>query len=466
MDLFEDELNKVDSDNFDAKLQAYYSNKKSSNDISQHIQSPLLFGSENLSLFIEDHCADTIALREANNSMRRRITDLDSEMIELKVKKDIENPKSPFETGHNGSPVSTTSTSNGSVSQIDENRRRERQAQLAIAEHDANLIRRLETELIRLETQHEVDVKLVSDNAERISNLLLDNEEKDLRLVYNDAATLRLDAQIKHLSDQLKSHESLLENERLLLVNEKNNHKITMDASRSRILASGGSISQSLKRQEGNKSQSHSLASTSHATSHESTPRSERRYNASTASAEHKQIHNASNHKDKQLMSNFRTSNSFPGPLKLFPKDSEENEKNLHPDHLRIENAVLLEELESVRDLVRRQENALNQVRTSAEEITLLEAEEIARLETELESCRSEKDDWRQRCKSAEIQVKHLLKQQMQLEELMNMDVDGSCNNSKMPAPLNRVLDKDLEDTVYVDIGGGRRAYQPGYESH
>jgi hypothetical protein len=461
MDFFEDKLNKSDSDNFDAKLQAYYSNKKSDNDNTQRKQNPLFFDSENLSLFIEDHCVDTIALREANNSMRRRITDLNSELIELKVKKDIENPKLLVEVGQKSSPVSNTSSSTGLVSHIDENRRRERQAQLAIAEHDANLIRLLETEMINLETQHEVDENSVRDNTQRIAHLLQENEEKDLRLAYNDAATLRLDVQIKNLSDQLKSHELLLENERMLLMNEKNNHKITMDnASHSRILASEGSTSQPFKRlegKEGNKYQLHSLGSTSH----ESTPRSERRYSASTANTEHKQTQNASNHKDKQLISNFRTSSSFPGPLKLFPKDSVERGTTSDPDHLRIENAVLLEELESIRELVRRQENALNQVRTSAEEITLLEAEEIARLETELEKSLTEKDQWRQRCKSAEVQVKHLLKQQIQLEELMNLDADSSFID-KVPTPVNRVLDSKIEDTVYVDIGGGRRAYQPG----
>jgi hypothetical protein len=41
-------------------------------------------------------------------------------------------------------------------------------------------------------------------------------------------------------------------------------------------------------------------------------------------------------------------------------------------------------------------------VRASAEEITLLEAEEIARLEAELDRCNEEKEQWQKKCKAAE----------------------------------------------------------------
>jgi hypothetical protein len=66
--------------------------------------------------------------------------------------------------------VSNSSHLDGSVSHIEENRKRERQTRLDIAEHDANLIRRLETELLSLQTQHEDDVKLMSDNAQLVNH--------------------------------------------------------------------------------------------------------------------------------------------------------------------------------------------------------------------------------------------------------------------------------------------------------
>ena len=81
-------------------------------------------------------------------------------------------------------------------------------------------------------------------------------------------------------------------------------------------------------------------------------------------------------------------------------------------NHLRAENAKLLNDLEKERELLRRQEKALDQVRTSAEEITLLEAEEIVRLETELEICSDLKDEWEKKCKNALSHVKQLLFQQ------------------------------------------------------
>jgi hypothetical protein len=75
---------------------------------------------------------------------------------------------------------------------------------------------------------------------------------------------------------------------------------------------------------------------------------------------------------------------------------------------LRRENARLKHQLHRERSMCRGQEEALNKVRSSAEEITLLEAEEIARLEVELDRSMEEKEHWQRRCKAAEKRVEQL----------------------------------------------------------
>jgi hypothetical protein len=90
-------------------------------------------------------------------------------------------------------------------------------------------------------------------------------------------------------------------------------------------------------------------------------------------------------------------------------------------DHdLRIEITTQSKLLERERSLLREQEIILRQVRDSAVEITLLEAEEIARLECDLEKCHDEKENWHRKCRKAEYHVDQLLQQLRQLELLVN----------------------------------------------
>ena len=84
---------------------------------------------------------------------------------------------------------------------------------------------------------------------------------------------------------------------------------------------------------------------------------------------------------------------------------------------IRQENISLKEQLERERCLLRNQEAILSQVKLSAEELTLLEAEEIVRLEAELARCLDERKLWQKNYKSIEEKNKMLQQRLHDIDE-------------------------------------------------
>ena len=123
-----------------------------------------------------------------------------------------------------------------------------------------------------------------------------------------------------------------------------------------------------------------------------------------------------------------------------------------------MENAKLLEELCRERKLIKGQEEALNHVRASAEEITLLKAEEIVRLESELNKSFVQTDFWRKKCKLAENHADQVTLQLRQLEQLISIN---SEQKNYIYENETYVKKKNHDSPSYVNIGAGRSAYQP-----
>lgn len=348
---FDDRLSameRFDNNSFDSKMRAFYSAQKTTGSSSSSYQQrtnsyPLSTDPEKLVGLIEDHCVDAMALRQAHDSSRRRINELESELVELRAKKQAEAFIFPTgsATGNNpfSSPISAKTFGNGSspltatnMVHLEENRRHERQAALAIAEHDAVLIRKMEGELVSLRSQHGNDVRLVKDCAERVTNLLRDNEEKDRRISISDMAVQRLQSQLNTLTDQLRTAE-------LLLQHEKSSNLSRMDSRKDEAM-------------------------------------------------------------DRLLREDTSASHSFEKYL-TNPNESESMAR------VRAENVRLRAALSYESQRLREQEDAFTRVKVSAEEITLLEAEEIARLETELDKCLDDKEHWQKRAKVAELELLH-----------------------------------------------------------
>lgn len=375
-----------DREKFDLKLQKYYSNQRSSN-----LRTNLsLKGPETFASLIEDHCVDTLALREANHSARRRISDLESELAEIKAKRDAES--SVYQQDRrSGSSVFLALSHVPALkptcdSHVEQNRKGERQAALAIAEHDANLIQQLEEEVVNLRSQHECDAKLVKDATEAITILLKEVAEKDLKISDQDAVSAAMTTKVNQLTEHMQSAQ-------LLIQSGIRDHQLVLDYALSSPKSANERPTIDIPRCSPNRAGPQD---------HPDRPSSSRiltkSQNSPTGTSE------------------YLSSTEW---RRLSPKVVPCHERNeTVENHLRIQNAELLEMLQKERALLRWQEAALNEVRASAEELTLLEAEEIARLEFELDACVIEKNNWERECKIA-LSSMQMLQQQQQQQPLL-----------------------------------------------
>lgn len=351
-------------------------------------------GPETLASLIEDHCVDTLALREANYSARRRISDLESELAELKAKKDAET--SILQAGGRASGNSILGSTLQSASkpstdqQLEQNRVREREAALAIAEHDSILIKQLEEEMVGLNSQHNRDLKLINDAFEKITYLLRDVAEKERRISEQDELLAKQEIQLKKLTTHMQGAQQLIKNGIL-------NHQLVLEYTASNKKGISNQKPELDKRKDLQSLRSKQSSSDS---------------NDDSLTA-----------KRNILPPRPLTGNSDNLPSAELRKLSSEGLHNLehtsnNVEHeLRLKNTQLQELLMRERALLKWQEMNLIEVRASAEELTLLEAEEIARLETELESCFVEKVNWESKYKLANLDLKRL---QRQLEIAQN----------------------------------------------
>lgn len=480
MDFFEDKFKKLEVDSFDLKMQQYYSKiKTSSKDNSSH-------DPEILTSLIEDHCIDTLALRDANDTARRKISYLESELVQLRAQKSAESNAFGHQKGE-------SSTATSDLTHL--SRRRERQANNAITEHDGILIHRLQDELAVLVSQVEAESRLVKDRSDRITSLLKDNKDKDLKILALEIEYKKASAYIRNLETQIKSNQPNLDIERRL-------HRLRAES----LPITYGDITHSTIRCEEGKAEHQQPSSANIAnqlksdycrTGHTENPgrlndrflcspgnklsenveflRShDGRPKTTVQQASSRGIVSCETNKGRERRASVDSDSR--NPLTRAPHNSHRSSvgsnagdwkvQALERD-LRIENRTLTRLLEEERGRLRQQETILVLVRDSAVEITLLEAEEIVRLECDLDKCHDEKENWRRKCRKAEYHVDQLSQQLRQLDLLVSHGgyshhrVERSVSSSDQTLN-NCEVDVVVEDaTVCVDIRGGISAYQP-----
>ena len=377
-------MEKTEREKFDQKLQLFYSNQRSSS-IKSSMSTE---GPETLASLIEDHCVDTLALREANYSARRRISDLESELAELKAKKDAET--SILQADRRASGNALLASTLQSVSkptadqQLEQNRVREREAALAIAEHDSILIKRLEDEMIGLKSQHDRDLKLINDAVEKVTYLLSEVAEKERRISEQDEMLTKQDIQLKKLTTHMQGAQQLIKN-------GIRDHQLILEYAASNKMGISNQKPDLEKRKA-----LHCLTNKQSSRDSNDDPL--------TSKTIFLPPQPLTGNSDNLLSTELRKLSSKGSP------NSEHTSSNIEHE-LRLKNAQLQELLMKERALLKWQEMNLIEVRASAEELTLLEAEEIARLEMELESCFIEKVDWESKCKLAKLDVMRLQRQ-------------------------------------------------------
>ena len=481
MEFFEDKLRGLESDNFDLKLQMYYSSIKAGSNGSEDLLSvsgdidafPVISSNRNLGPPIS---------KDVNVIVDRGKRNLESELGPMKSEKksELKYPDSQEKMlAANLAAAGGSFYSSKDPIQIDENRKHEREATLAITAHDAILIRRLESEVKNLQLKHQYDLVLMKEGAQKLAGVLRENNEKDLIISSRDAASQSLEARMTALSALLKDSDRNLEAERTAnrIAVEKVQVAKTAEENRSWGRTANGKHDVIIKQEH----QSRPPLLTRQSSYDEPNKLNESRNDLSSKAIVTRSSFNDNYSQPMSTLSSGRTSNNSTAftprinsfmTLRSFEPEKRSDNMQTVNEQLRIENAKLSEMLERERILSEGQEEALNQVRESAEEITLLEAEEIARLETELIKSSEENDYWRKKCKLAEIQVEQLSVQLRHLKHVGLQNINYANNSSavvekeiyvsKYLTSENNENKLDNHDaTVRVNIGGGRCAYHP-----
>lgn len=150
---------------------------------------------------MEDRSVDVLTLREDLDYAKRRIVDLESEVLQLQLLRD--NEALEFQKLMQLQPSTD-------VALLEDSRRREREVAKTIAEHDGALITQLQSDLATLQTQHDRDVTLVEDCTSRLADAMEQVETKDLELLELRSSVADLTKKVGILTDTARQQEQLL----------------------------------------------------------------------------------------------------------------------------------------------------------------------------------------------------------------------------------------------------------------
>ena len=193
----EAKLSNLERANFDLKMQLYYLNKKYAEVQSQSEDND---GSTSIAEQITPRLL-AINLKEENEYFKLRVVELESEIRNLQLLRESDNAE--YQRTLHSKP-------HDSFAIIDESRRRERDAVKVIAEHDANLISKLRTEIGKLESIHENDQRLLDELTSTLSQQIEQLESKDSELEVLRCTVAELKSKVELLVDTAMHQEQVI----------------------------------------------------------------------------------------------------------------------------------------------------------------------------------------------------------------------------------------------------------------
>ena len=312
--------------------------------------------------------------REENNTLRRRQEETETELLQLRSivgssTMDFGSTSISCRSGGLGGLGPSVFDADYSANQLEENRRAERNAANAISQHDAALIAQLQEEVSGLTKKSDEDGDLIGELAFRLEGFQTQLKEKELQCT--DLAHQLEESLRVHglLNDQLKRQDALLESKLFKL-------------------------------------DPRSVAGT------QTSPIS--RSTAKTALLR----------EEEEMVPLGQYSQSFTDFI-------EYKKVVFEADSLRAENSLLKGQLERERQALRRQEESLYRINTSAAELTLLESEEVNRLTAELERIKKSKAAMEKRCYEAEAAFARQKSRVAEIEQLQHeLEIRDHVENS------------------------------------
>ena len=195
----EEKINSLERTNFDLKMQLFYLNENKSK--RSNIKDESLSGSTLYNNGEEDDndTESVIVLQAENISLNRRVKELESELLQIKLTRERETEK--YLRAMKAKPLSNSLL-------IEENHKRERQAAIAIAEHDAAMISKLQLEIDKYQKQHESNISLITDLSEKLSNQTELTRQKNLEMVELTQSHSKLQQDYNSLSEKFNIEEA------------------------------------------------------------------------------------------------------------------------------------------------------------------------------------------------------------------------------------------------------------------
>lgn len=151
--------------NFDLKMQLHYLNQKKTDNNSnidqyQSRKTSNVRGILEYNNVLEENHNEIIDLREEKTELKRRIGELESEVLQLRLLRD--NDTLDYRKKSKLDPSNTAL--------IDENRKKEREVAKAIAEHDAAIIQKLQEDLKDVNRVIEREQKIAQDSSTKLAH--------------------------------------------------------------------------------------------------------------------------------------------------------------------------------------------------------------------------------------------------------------------------------------------------------
>lgn len=369
---FETKIDNLERQNFDLKMQLFYLNEKKNSSIlsSSLPSSPVKTSHKSIDNTIVSLASidfeELKALKTENENLKNKLADYETNNLKQSIAKSL-NDSLTFSNNLNqkSNPNIINSSTLVDLSLIDENRKRERQAALVIAEHDRNIIERQKTEMSSLILLHDNDKKLMNDLTDRINTLNIELKQKDEIINEKNSKVLSLLQLNDAMNDKIKHQDLLLK-------------QLQDNISNVKAIAA-------VEEQQ----------STSIITMNPIKPSSPKKNNELLINF----VKEPLDWKQSNSSSHVIASPKQPSKLELG-MISEKYHKNdigieflnhgtsLNFDELkrlRRENLVLKNQLELERDRIKKNNDILKKVRKSTEDFALLEAEELARKQNEID---------------------------------------------------------------------------------
>jgi DNA repair exonuclease SbcCD ATPase subunit len=390
----ETKINSLERANFDLKLKLHYLNKKYAN-AGENAPGP---DDPSNRMMMGDTQVDIIAIREENEYSKRRIIELESELLQLQLIRDRE--AAEFQKA--------LKMKAPNHQQAEENRKREREVAMAIAEHDAALIKKLQEETSLLQKQREKDKELIDTLTNDLSRtkLLLDEREKEIE----DLKTKNKDLQLKI--------ELLKEDRDYDNGNSNGYNGMGMVSPRRNRGNSGPPM---LFSANTNGQQTSILINSNAfqaATSVGQSPHPTRYPGAPAPSTFYLGTQSAHNPYPPQLPPPPPGNNNLNQSFNNSMLDGNNNNGMYQdPNQLPMvyqENQVLKDRLSKLQESISNQEKIIHNMKTSAQEFSVIESEEIKRLEGELDKILEEKEKIKQKCQRTEVELEITMQQLQQ----------------------------------------------------